>query len=81
MSTQLQNMNSAHLDAEAEAADALLVGKAIPVLLAFLTLFLAHDPELGRYYHKLAGQIVLLVAFGLMAVGYKVMVSMKDEIG
>ncbi|HPL30464.1 MAG TPA: hypothetical protein PLG21_20675 [Anaerolineae bacterium] len=76
----IRDWTAARQEAVTSAADALLAGKAIPALLALVTLGLLGDPQFGAFYRSLAGQFVLLLCAAAMLLGYRVMVSMVEEV-
>jgi len=76
----IRDWTAARQEAVTSAADALLAGKAIPALLALVTLGLLGDPQFGAFYRSLAGQLVLLLCAAAMFLGYRVMVSMVEEV-
>jgi tight adherence protein B len=76
----IRELVAAREEATTSATDALLAGKAIPVLLAMVTLGLLRDPTFGTFYRSLPGQFVLLFCGGVMAVGYAAMKSMLEEV-
>lgn len=76
----IRDWTAARQEAVTSAADALLAGKAIPALLALVTLGLLGDPQFGAFYRSLAGQLVLLLCAAAMLLGYRVMVSMVEEV-
>jgi tight adherence protein B len=76
----IRDWTAARQEAVTSAADALLAGKAIPALLALVTLGLLDDPQFGAFYRSLAGQLVLLLCAAAMLLGYRVMVSMVEEV-
>jgi len=78
--TAIRDWTAARQEAVTSAADALLAGKAIPALLALVTLGLLDDPQFGAFYRSLAGQLVLLLCAAAMLLGYRVMVSMVEEV-
>lgn len=78
--TAIRDWTAARQEAVTSAADALLAGKAIPALLALVTLGLLGDPQFGAFYRSLAGQLVLLLCAAAMLLGYRVMVSMVEEV-
>lgn len=67
-------------EARTSAADALLAGKAIPVLLVMVTMGLLRDPTFGAFYRSLLGQFVLLLCGAAMVLGYGAMKSMVEEV-
>ncbi len=76
----IRDWTAARQEAVTSASDALLAGKAIPALLALVTLGLLGDPQFGAFYRSLAGQLILLVCAAAMLLGYRVMVSMVEEV-
>jgi len=66
--------------AQAEAADAMLAVKVIPVLLVGVTIFLMQDPSFRQFYFSFGGQILLVVVAGLMFVGYQFVQSMVQNV-
>lgn len=77
----IRELVAAREEARTSAMDALLAGKAIPVLLAMVTLGVLRDPTFGAFYRSLPGQFILLLCGGAMAVGYAAMKSMVEEVG
>lgn len=67
-------------EARASAADAMLAAKAIPVILFGVLVLMLQDPEYAAFYSSFVGQVVLILAIGLMAVGYLLMESMVQEV-
>ncbi|MBI5031905.1 MAG: hypothetical protein HZB51_15350 [Chloroflexi bacterium] len=66
--------------AQAEAADAMMAVKIIPVLLIGVTVFLMQDPYFRAFYFSLGGQILLIVVASLMFVGYRVVQSSVQNV-
>jgi tight adherence protein B len=67
-------------EARASAADAMLAAKAIPVILFGVLILMLQDPEYAAFYSSFVGQVLLIVAIGLMGVGYLLMESMVQEV-
>lgn len=67
-------------EARASAADALLAAKAIPVILFGVLILMLQDPEYAAFYSSFIGQLLLIVAIGLMGLGYLLMESMVQEV-
>lgn len=78
---RLQRFLEARNRAMAKASSALLVGKAIPALLAFVSLFQMQDPEIRLFFRSALGQILIMVIAGVMFLGYSIMKKMTEEIG
>jgi len=76
----IRELVAARDEAMTSGTDALLAGKAIPVLLAMVTLGLLRDPTFGAFYRSLPGQFVLLFCGAAMALGYAAMKSMVEEV-
>ena len=76
----IRELVAAREEATTSATDALLAGKAIPVLLAMVTLGLLRDPTFGTFYRSLPGQFILLFCGAAMALGYAAMKSMVEEV-
>jgi len=76
----IRELVAAREEATTSATDALLAGKAIPVLLAMVTLGLLRDPTFGTFYRSLPGQFILLFCGAAMAAGYAAMKSMVEEV-
>lgn len=67
-------------EARASAADAMLAAKAIPVILFGVLILMLQDPEYVAFYSSFIGQLLLIVAIGLMGLGYLLMESMVQEV-
>jgi len=67
-------------EARASAADAMLAAKAIPAILFGVLILMLQDPEYVAFYSSFVGQVLLIVAIGLMGVGYLLMESMVQEV-
>jgi len=67
-------------EARASAADAMLAAKAIPVILFGVLVLMLQDPEYAAFYSSFIGQLLLIVAIGLMGMGYLLMESMVQEV-
>jgi len=76
----IRGLVAARQEAATSATDALLAGKAIPLLLAAVTLGLLREPTFGAFYRSLMGQLLLLLCSAVMALGYAVMKSMVEEV-
>lgn len=67
--------------AMAKASSALLVTKALPLFLGFVSLFQMRDPEIGAFFRSAMGQTLILVIAGVMFLGYNIMKKMVEEVG
>lgn len=78
---RLQRFLEARNRALAKASSALLVGKVLPALLVFVSLFQMRDPEIGAFFRSGAGQVLILIIAGVMFLGYNIMKKMVEEVG
>lgn len=66
--------------ARAKAGDAMNAARMLPVLLLLITVFLFRDPVYNQIYRGLGGQLLLIGAGLLMALGMKIINDMVNEV-
>lgn len=77
---RMQRLIEGRNAARSKAASALTLAKMFPLLLVGVSFFTFQDPAIGAFYRSITGQALLLVIGGMMALGYRSIRRMVENV-
>lgn len=77
---RMQRLIEGRNAARSQAASALTLAKMFPLLLVGVSIFTFQDPAIGAFYRSVPGQALLLIIAGMMALGYRSIKKMVENV-
>lgn len=77
---RMQRLIEGRNAARTRAASALTLAKMFPLLLVGVSIFTFQDPAIGAFYRSVPGQVLLLIIASMMAIGYRTIQKMVENV-